>query len=318
MSEPTYDLWHFDGKRPELLSGNLPDKGACRRGWRNSTHAVIAANGLVLEAKSSCDGRKAKALALAIAEAHRTATGAAPVPAFIGPPGGDGKKLLESQSSALRALDVPRVAVEPMPAKYTPAPVEEVPPVDVTPLPAAFDEAPEAVVVVTRKPRPATATETPMPAATTTGRCPCGEPSAPTAQRGGRPSTPEFCDLCDTHRNRAMGRRRRTGEGPRSARAWALGEDISDAAPVAKPSKAPASKPSKPAASKPAPIARPSKARAVEAPVSDLLAVIRRQRAAVDALGGIDQAEAIATAAARVGGPEALVHLVDELAGAVR
>lgn len=244
---------------------------------------------------------------------------------------------------ALRALDV---LPEPMPAKHVPGPVEiyapapmparpwatEIPDDEVavtrsepalspkaaaklhafdaappsTPAPVPFDEAPEAVVVVTRKLRPA-AQETPMPS--TTSRCPCGAPSAPTADRGGRPSTPEFRDLCETHRHRALRRRSRTGEGPVSARAWALGETISDTAPVVKTSKAPASKPrpSKPAASKPT----------AEAPVSDLLALVRRQRAVVDALGGIDQAEAIARAAARVGGPEALVQLVDELVGAV-
>lgn len=324
MSE-SYDLWHFDGKRPEVLASALPDKGACRRMWRNSSHAAIVRDGLLLEPKPTCDAKKARAIASAAAEAHRTATGAAPVPAFIGPAGGDGKRLLESQSPALRALDARPAPVEPMPAKYVPAPEEpkparpwateiaddEVAVTVETPVPA--DEAPEPVVVVTRKPIPAP--ETPMP--TTTSRCPCGETSAPTADHGGRPSTPEWADLCTVHRNRAMGRRRRTGEGPLSARAWALGEGISDTAPVAKPSKAPASKPSKPAASKPAPIARPSKARTAEAPVSDLLAVIRRQRAVVDALGGIDQAEAIVAAAARVGGPEALVQLVDELAGAV-
>ena len=318
MSE-SYDLWHFDGKRPEVLASALPDKGACRRMWRNSSHAAIVRDGLLLEPKPTCDAKKARAIASAAAEAHRTATGAAPVPAFIGPAGGDGKRLLESQSPALRALDARPAPVEPMPAKYVPAPEEpkparpwateiaddEVAVTVETPVPA--DEAPEPVVVVTRKPIPAL--ETPMPS--TTGRCPCGEPSAHTSHLG-RPSVPEFRDLCGTHRNRAAGRRRRTGESATSARAWALGEGISDTAPVAKPSKAPASKPSKPA-----PIARPSKPRTAEAPVSDLLAVIRRQRAVVDALGGIDQAEAIVAAAARVGGPEALAQLVDELAGAV-
>lgn len=309
---PTYEVWHFDGKRPEILSTGHPDKGVCRRVWRNSTHAAIVRDGVVLEPKSTCGGRQARAIASAAAEAHREATGQASEMAPRGVPGGDGKRLLESSAPALRALD--ERPVEPMPAKYAPAPVEEVPPVEVAALPEALtpaDEAPAPVVVVTRKPVPLT-TETPMPS-TTTGRCPCGEPSAPTADRGGRPSTPEFRDLCATHRNRALGRRRRTGEGPRSARAWALGEDAPAAGPVASKPAASKPRPSK----KPAPAARLSKPIAAEAPVSDLLAAVRRQRAIVDALGGPDQAERVAAAAARVGGPEALVHLVDELAGAV-
>ena len=206
MSEPTYEVWHFDGKRPELLSGGHPDKGVCRRVWRNSTHAVIARDGLVLEPKPSCDSKTARALASAVAEAHRAAPGAAPVAAFVGPVLGDGKRALEmdtrGKGSRLAAL--------------------------------------------------ATAAQ---------------------------------------------------------ARAGVLAPITSEPA---------ASKPtSRPRPSKPAPVARATKAPAVDAPVSDLLAVVRRQRSTIDALGGIDQAERVAATAARVGGPEALVQLVDEIARAV-
>ena len=281
MSEPTYEVWHFDGRRPELLSGGHPDKGVCRRAWRLSTHAVIAKDGLVLEPKPSCDSRKAKALASAIAEAHRAATGSAPTPAFVGPAGGDGKRLLESSSASMRALDPRRPAVEP------------------TPLPTPFDEAPAPVVVVTRKPVPVIAPEKLMPS-TTTGRCPCGEPSAPTARQGGRPSTSEFNDLCARHRTSAQGCRKARGLTAADARAKVLASIAGQ--PAAKPSK----------------IARAPKVAAVEAPpVSDLLAVVRRQRAAIDLLGGIDQAERVAAACSRVGGAESLVALVDELARAV-
>lgn len=315
MSE-SYDLWHFDGKRPEVLASALPDKGACRRMWRNSSHAAIVRDGLLLEPKPTCDAKKARAIASAAAEAHRSATGAAPVPAFIGPVNCDGKRALEMDTRGKGSrLAVLAAATEPMPAKYVPAPVEEVPPVDVTPLPETLDEAPAPVVVVTRKPTPAPAPETPMPAAITTGRCPCGEPSAPTCGHngGGRPSRPEFADFCTVHRNSAVGRRARTGASAAEVRAWVLA--LIAGQPASKPSK---SAPSKARASKPRPSKpAPSKRAAVEAPVADLLAMVRRQRAVVDALGGIDQAEAIAAAAARVGGPVALVQLVDELAGAV-
>lgn len=307
--EPTYEVWTFDGRRPELLSGGHPDKGVCRRAWRLSTHAAIVRDGVVLEPKPTCDAKKARAIASAAAEAHRAATGSAPTLAFVGPVNGDGKRALEmdtrGKGSRLAAL---ATAAEPMPAKHTPPPEEVIPAVEPVARPVPFDESPEAVVVVTRKPVPAIAPEKPMPS-TTTGRCPCGEPSAPTAGAGGRPSTPEWTDLCTDHRNRAMGRRRRTGESAAVVRLWSLGVE---AAPPA------ASKPtSKPRPSKPAPVTRSPKARAAEAPVSDLLAIVRRQRTVVDALGGIDQAERVAAACARVGGAAALVQLVDELARTV-
>ena len=311
MSEPTYEVWHFDGSRPELLSGGHPDKGVCRRAWRNSTHAVIARDGLVLEPKPSCDSKTARALASAVAEAHRAAPGAAPVAAFVGPVLGDGKRALEmdtrGKGSRLAAL---ATAAEPMPAKYAPPAEEVVPAVEPTPLPVAFDEAPEAVVVVTRKPRPTPATETPAMTTTTTGRCPCGAASAPTSadRGGGRPSIAEFIDLCALHRARASARKKK-GATAAQARAGVLATIASEPA---------ASKPtSRPRPSKPAPVARATKAPAVDAPVSDLLAVVRRQRSTIDALGGIDQAERVAATAARVGGPEALVQLVDEIARAV-
>ena len=289
MSEPTYEVWVLDGKRPELLSGGHPDKGVCRRAWRLSTHAVIAKDGLVLEPKPSCDSRKAKALASAIAEAHRAATGSAPTPAFVGPAGGDGKRLLESSSASMRALDPRRPAVEP------------------TPLPTPFDEAPAPVVVVTRKPVPVIAPEKPMPS-TTTGRCPCGEPSAPTsdARQGGRASTPEFADFCKLHRVAACNRRYLRKLTTASARAETLAAIAGKTTPKA----------SRPRPSKPAPVARAPRPIA-DAPVSDLLAVVRRQRAVIDLLGGIDQAERVAAACSRVGGAESLVALVDELARAV-
>lgn len=354
MSEPTYEVWHHDGRRPEVLSGGHPDKGACRRAWRLSTHAAIVAGGVVLEVKGTCGAKEARAIASAAAEAHRSATGQAPEMAPRGVPGGDGKRLAESSRPALRALDA---LPEPMPAKHVPGPVEIYAPapkparpwateiaddeVAVTrsepalspkaaaklrafdtpaPSPPAavpFDEAPAPVVVVTRKPRPATQ-ETPMPAAITTGRCPCGEPSAPTAANragGGRASTPEFADLCKAHRIVAMDRRRRRGLVSAEARAEVLALIADQPAPRPAPSKSSKAPASKPRPSKPAPAARPSKLRTAEAPVSDLLAVIRRQRAVVDALGGIDGAEAVVRAADRVGGPVALVQLVDELAG---
>ncbi len=295
MSEPTYEVWHLDGRRPELLSGGHPDKGVCRRAWRLSTHAVIAKDGLVLEPKPSCDSRKAKALASAIADAHRAATGSAPTPAFVGPAGGDGKRLLESSSASMRALDPRRPAVEP------------------TPLPTPCDEAPAPVVVVTRKPTAVPAPETPAMTTTTTGRCPCGEPSAPTnPSASGRPSTPQFADLCKVHRVAASNRRYQQKLTPDEARTKTLASIGREPEPRA--SKAPASKPRP---SKPAPVARAPKDRAADAPVSDLLAVVRRQRAAIDLLGGIDQAERVAAACARVGGAESLVALVDELTRAV-
>jgi hypothetical protein len=294
VSEPTYEVWHLDGRRPELLSGGHPDKGVCRRAWRLSTHAVIAKDGLVLEPKPSCDSRKAKALASAIADAHRAATGSAPTPAFVGPAGGDGKRILESSSASMRALDPRRPAVEP------------------TPLPTAFDEAPAPVVVVTRKPTAVPAPETPAMTTPTTGRCPCGAASAPTnPSAGGRPSTPQFADLCKVHRVAASNRRYQQQLTPDEARAKTLASIGHEPAPRA--SKAPASKPRP---SKPAPVARAPRPIA-DAPVSDLLAVVRRQRAAIDLLGGIDQAERVAAACARVGGAESLVALVDELARAV-
>lgn len=313
--EPTYEVWHFDGKRPELLSGGHPDKGVCRRVWRNSQHAVIARDGLVLEPKPSCDSRKARALASAIAEAHRASTGSAPTPAFVGAPGGDGKRLIESSSPALRALDVRRPAVEPMPAKPAPPAEEVIPAVEPTPIPAAFDEAPAPVVVVTRKPVP-TPVETPTEEApvSKSTRCPCGEPSAPTAadRVGGRPSIAEFIDLCASHRSRASARKTK-GATAAEARAGVLATITGEPA---------ASKPTSKAASKlrpskPSPAARTPKATTADAPVSDLLAVVRRQRSTIDAFGGIDQAELVAATCARVGGAAALVALVDELARAV-
>lgn len=284
MSEPTYEVWHFDGRAPERL-GTAEDEGAGRRIWRNARHAVIAKGGVVLEHREGTGPAQMKALRAAVAEAHRAAGGAPPEPLYIGPANRDGTRRLQVESRAL-------------------APVEEVPPVVVTPLLTPFDEAPAVDVVVTRKPVPTPATETPTMTTPTPGRCPCGAASAPTAGPGGRPSTPGWADLCTEHRNRAMGRRRRTGESDASAREWSLGYDSGQPA---------ASKPT----SKLAPVGRAPKARAAEAPVSDLLALVRRQRAVVDALGGIDQAERVAAAAARVGGAAALVQLVDELAGSV-
>lgn len=307
MSGPTYEVWTHDGSRPELLSGGHPDKGTCRRAWRLSTHAAIVAAGVVLEVKGTCGGKQAKAIASAAAEAFRSTTGQAPEMAPRGVPGGDGKRPAESSNPALRAPDA---APEPMPAKYVPAPVEVTPAVERAALPDAatpFDEEPAPVVVVTRKPAPV-APEKPMPS--TTGRCPCGAPSAPTAESrpGGRPTRPEFADLCAGHRSSAVGRRARTGEAPDAVRAWVLSSF--GVRPAPKPRNA------KPAA-KAASATKPPKPRAVEAPVSDLLALVRRQREAIEALGGIDQAEALAVTVARVGGPAALVALVDELARTV-
>jgi hypothetical protein len=311
MSEPTYEVWHFDGKRPEIL-GRGEDKGACRRIWQHSRHAVIALDGNVLEAKQTCGDTAARALRSAIAEAHRRATGGEPEAAPRGVPGGDGKRLLASQSAAVRALD--ERPVEPMPAPPRDWQVENIPEVEVTAraeepaLPAGVEFGPPRV---TRRTPPAP--EPKEPAVSTAVLCAvCREP----ARSFRETLAPPLRDLCGRHRQRAQIWRSEHQKTPAEARAYILqspepdGKRAGVRTAVAKPAARP-SKPSKAPASKPA-APRP----VAEAPVSDLLAIVRRQRATIDALGGIDQAERVAAIVARVGGGAALVQLVDELTGA--
>lgn len=261
--EALYEVWHLDARAPELL-GRAPDKGACRRLWRNSRHVVIAQSGHVLEVRPGAGDSQVRTLRAAVAEAFRRSTGNAPEPVHVGPAGGTGRV---------------------MPERY-PTPPQSTEPV-------AFDEQPSPVVVVTRKTAPA---PDPTPALETSAMpttCPCGEPSAPTAQRGGRASTPEFADLCKVHRQRAATRRAAKGITAAVARAETLA--------VSAPTKRPATK-------------RTAKDRAVVAPIGGLLDVVRRQRAVVDALGGLVAAEAHVALVARVGA-EQLAAIVDELTG---